>query len=504
MTTGRDRFDRIMRQRSQGLPIKNPQFSGFLGITTGGNNVVEIPGRPGFVWVRLRNVDNEIIQAFNEITSPVFNLPVLVERDLSSPTRYKVVGRDTDVYGSNWGTSSVYLARHGAQHSFGKSDPGTGGDVTWIYSDQILPFLVTPSGSYGAGSVLVWSFIYHDDDGNYHYAGNTGTASLLGNKPTGSSNARMSLVYLDTSTGNPSIQAGTTEFAATITGTAAVLPYIPSVPDNDDIALAGVRLVSGTSSIGWSNLYDIREFIHKHPSATGTSGGGGHTIQEDGVGQTQRTNLNFVGDGFEVWDDAGNDATIVSGTAIAGTQGPPGEPGGILVYDNSVFQVTGTAISFNETLGVIVTGSHAFVRVYGEGARVYNSSNISIDNATQTQLTFDSERYDTDLIHSTVANTSRLTCQTAGKYAIFGGVRFASGAANTRRLVYLLLNGNTVIAQTQETSPNAQIQYQTIGTIYDLSVGEYVELQVYQDSGSALNVEVAANYSPEFMIQRIG
>jgi len=41
----------------------------------------------------------------------------------------------------------------------------------------------------------------------------------------------------------------------------------------------------------------------------------GHTIQEDGIGLTARTNLNFVGDGFEVWDDAGNDATIVSGTA---------------------------------------------------------------------------------------------------------------------------------------------------------------------------------------------
>lgn len=43
--------------------------------------------------------------------------------------------------------------------------------------------------------------------------------------------------------------------------------------------------------------------------------GGGHTIQDEGVDMTQRTNLNFVGSGVLVTDDAGNDASVVSITA---------------------------------------------------------------------------------------------------------------------------------------------------------------------------------------------
>lgn len=42
----------------------------------------------------------------------------------------------------------------------------------------------------------------------------------------------------------------------------------------------------------------------------GAAAGGGHTIQEAGVNQTARTNLNFVG--FDVSDDAGGDATVVT------------------------------------------------------------------------------------------------------------------------------------------------------------------------------------------------
>ncbi|GAI45580.1 unnamed protein product, partial [marine sediment metagenome] len=41
-------------------------------------------------------------------------------------------------------------------------------------------------------------------------------------------------------------------------------------------------------------------------------------------------------------------------------------------------------------------------------------------------------------------------------------------------------------------------------TIYDLSVGDYVELLAFQTSGDVLDVSYAGNYSPEFMMHRIG
>lgn len=49
--------------------------------------------------------------------------------------------------------------------------------------------------------------------------------------------------------------------------------------------------------------------------------GGGHTIEDEGTPLTQRTNLNFVGAGVAVTDDAGNDATIVTITSGGGGGG---------------------------------------------------------------------------------------------------------------------------------------------------------------------------------------
>ena len=58
------------------------------------------------------------------------------------------------------------------------------------------------------------------------------------------------------------------------------------------------------------------------------------------------------------------------------------------------------------------------VEGYTEGARVYNTGNLTITNATETALTYNSEHFDTDTIHDTGSNTSRLTCKTAGKYTM--------------------------------------------------------------------------------------
>ena len=40
--------------------------------------------------------------------------------------------------------------------------------------------------------------------------------------------------------------------------------------------------------------------------------GGGHTIEDEGVPLTQRSNLNFAGSGVTVTDDSENDRTVVT------------------------------------------------------------------------------------------------------------------------------------------------------------------------------------------------
>ncbi len=140
----------------------------------------------------------------------------------------------------------------------------------------------------------------------------------------------------------------------------------------------------------------------------------------------------------------------------------------------------------------------------GLGARVYNNANLSTANATVTILPFNSERWDTDAIHDVAANTTRLTCNTAGKYLITGNISFAANATGTRYAA-VRLNGTTVVGYDQRAAvggtSNTLI---TVATVYDLAVSDYVELMVGQDSGGALDVLYASAYSPEFSMIKVG
>lgn len=58
---------------------------------------------------------------------------------------------------------------------------------------------------------------------------------------------------------------------------------------------------------------------------------------------------------------------------------------------------------------------------------------LTIANNSTTQLTFDSERWDTDGMHSTSTNTGRLTCVTSGLYLVFANVQWVASAPPATR-----------------------------------------------------------------------
>lgn len=136
------------------------------------------------------------------------------------------------------------------------------------------------------------------------------------------------------------------------------------------------------------------------------------------------------------------------------------------------------------------------------GARVYNSSNITLTTGVNIALTLDSERFDNDNIHSTSSNTSRLTCQTAGVYLITGTARFEANATGIR-FVGIRLNGSTFIAASRQGAVSGAVTNMSVSTIYALSVSDYVELVVSQTSGSNLNIVANGNDSPEFAMVRL-
>jgi hypothetical protein len=135
--------------------------------------------------------------------------------------------------------------------------------------------------------------------------------------------------------------------------------------------------------------------------------------------------------------------------------------------------------------------------------RVYHSAAQSIPNGTVSTLSFDGERYDTDTMHDTATQNSRLTCRTAGLYVIHAHVEFALNATGERHVI-LLLNGATQLAYHDQPALSTNAVIVSVSTQYPLAVGDYVECQVYQNSGGALNVNVSAARSPEFAMAWVG
>ena len=135
-------------------------------------------------------------------------------------------------------------------------------------------------------------------------------------------------------------------------------------------------------------------------------------------------------------------------------------------------------------------------------ARAYNNAAISINHNTNTALTFNSERWDTDSIHSTSTNPSRLTATTAGIYHIYGHIVWGSNSTGDRK-IDIRVNGSTFIASIRYAA-SGNNNWMSISTEYSLAATDYVELVVYQTSGGSLNVEANANYSPEFGMTYLG
>src|SRR5262245_56051415 len=141
--------------------------------------------------------------------------------------------------------------------------------------------------------------------------------------------------------------------------------------------------------------------------------------------------------------------------------------------------------------------------------RVYNSAAQSIPNTTVAVIAFNSEVYDqaagaAATHHDIATNTSRLTCLYAGLYLITGQIRWAGAAGGTVREVFIQHSalGRIVDINIPPNGANAVDNNPT--TIAAMNVNDYVEMYAYQDSGAALNTQVGANYSPHFMMVRVG
>ena len=142
------------------------------------------------------------------------------------------------------------------------------------------------------------------------------------------------------------------------------------------------------------------------------------------------------------------------------------------------------------------------------GCHVSRSTNQTIPTGVETVLTFDNERFDTDNIHDTVTNTSRLTCRTAGKYVVTATVTFNTSSGGTQRYAFPRLNGTGSLGYFKSPTFASTAPAVSGAQIVDLVAGDYLELLAYQDSGGNLDVlsggvGPTGQWSPEFSMMKI-
>jgi hypothetical protein len=159
----------------------------------------------------------------------------------------------------------------------------------------------------------------------------------------------------------------------------------------------------------------------------------------------------------------------------------------------------GVSLALSGAMTIGTTAANAGVnrfRHLQSMARVTNASGTqNVASATITPVTFATEDFDTDGLHDTSSNTSRLTAAIAGKYLATGGIYWSAQAPGTLTFVnlFLRINGATIVAGSRSQSPpistfSTNGQGQSIAALVSLSAGDYVELCTYQDSSGTLTL----------------
>jgi len=324
---------------------------GELGIPINGVKKVDVPGRAGYVYVRLRGNKSELIEAYNASVPSKYDYPVIVSRKSNT---YTIAGKDQGKY-SNMGNSGnatttvgvTPMPNHGGQHSFNLV-LGMGADPTWVYGQQFMPNVAYPSGS---SMMLTINPTFYEWNGQWKYSQSTGTPSFSPYVPTITGSARMALLFVDGQTGALQI-AGGVGFSGSINNAYELAQYIPDVDRNKSIPIAAVKLTTGTTALDYSMIYDMRDYftVSKYFNGIG--------IQDGGVSQGTGTILNF-----------GNNLSVSMAGGVATIDGQAGGGGSnILVQDEGVLLGTGTVFNFTGA-GVTATlsGTVANINIPGGG-----------------------------------------------------------------------------------------------------------------------------------------
>ena len=259
------------------------------------------------------------------------------------------------------------------------------------------------------------------------------------------------------------------------------------------------------------NTYLQEQVVMVFANATARTTALTSVLSEGMVSYLKDTNATEVYDG-SAWVGIGNSGDITGVTAGTGISGG-GTSGTVTItnamateitaagdiivgtgsgtFDNLPIGTTGQVLTADTTVSpykvkwAAVSGGSSFVGVKCVGN---GSTSQTINNATLTAVTWASESWDTDSFHSTSTNTSRITIPSgkAGKYEIQIAIGWNANTSG-ERVVKLYLNGAS--KEVTASAPASGTTSNILVTTYDLAVGDYIEVYLYQNSGGARSIQ---------------
>lgn len=157
----------------------------------------------------------------------------------------------------------------------------------------------------------------------------------------------------------------------------------------------------------------------------------------------------------------------------------------------------GNAIA-SGTFGSLTAAALAFLlapprcMVYQTAAGTFTTS------GTTYAVGFDTEAWDTDSMHSTASNTSRLVATTSGLYVLQCQLAFAANATGVRSLdIRKNAAGNpasgTLLASSRAAAISGVVTTISLAIDLQMAAGDYVELFGTHTSGGSLNSSTGVN-----------
>lgn len=132
-----------------------------------------------------------------------------------------------------------------------------------------------------------------------------------------------------------------------------------------------------------------------------------------------------------------------------------------------------------------------------------NSGGQSTTSGSGLDLTFDTERFDTDGMHSTGSNTDRITCVTAGVYVVTANVSFNANATGTRQVSINHYDSGGSLIRTpgfdKRNAATAGATQLSVGCQVKMAAGEFLRLTALQDSGGSITVSNGVGFSASYI-----